>query len=108
MVIANNRKFASALVSLEPDTAAAFAAANGLPNDLAALSQDPKVNAEIKAAIDSLNSKLNRWETIKEFRILPYALDPDLTPDQITPSMKIKRKVVEQKNEALVDSMYTS
>ena len=108
VVIANNRKYASALVSLEPDAVTAFAAANGLSGDLAALSQDPQVNAAISAAIDSLNSKLNRWETIKQFRILPYALDPDLTPDQITPSMKIKRKVVEQKNEALVDSMYPS
>jgi long-chain acyl-CoA synthetase len=107
VVVANDRNFASALIGLDPDAAKAFAEAHGLPNDIATLSQDPTVTAEIQAAIDRLNSKLNRWETIKQFRILPYVLDPEATPDQVTPSMKIKRKAVESFNADLVESMYT-
>ena len=107
VVIANERKYASALVALDPDAAAAFAEANGLPNDVVALSKDPKVQASLQAAFDSLNSKLNKWETIKQFRILPYYMDPEATPDQMTPSQKIKRKAVEAKNADLVESMYS-
>lgn len=107
IVIANDRKFASALVGLDPDAAAKFAEDNGLPSDIAALSQEPKVQEAIQAAFESLNTKLNKWETIKQFRILPYVLDPETTPDQVTPSMKIKRKAVESSNEDLVNSMYS-
>ena len=107
VVIANERNFATALIGLDPDAAKAYAAAHNLSDDIATLSQDASVQNEIQSAIDRLNSKLNRWETIKQFRILPYVLDPELTPDQMTPSQKIKNKVVEQKNAALVESMYS-
>jgi long-chain acyl-CoA synthetase len=107
VVIANERKYASALVGLDPDAAKKFAQDNGLPDDIAALSKDPKVLEHMQAAFDSLNSKLNKWETIKQFRILPYALDPEGTPDQVTPSMKIKRKAVEANNTDLVNAMYS-
>ncbi len=54
--------------------------------------------------MDELNSRLNRWETIKDFRIL----GKDLTVDdgELTPSLKVKRKVVEGHNEELINSMY--
>ncbi len=107
VVIANERKYASALVALDPDAAKAFAEQNGLPNDIPTLSKDPKVIAAIQGAFDSLNSKLNKWETIKQFRVLPYVLDPETTPDEMTPSQKIKRKAVESNNAALVESMYS-
>jgi len=59
----------------------------------------------VQASIDELNGRLNRWETIKDFRIL----DHDLTveADELTPSLKVKRKVVESKYQTLLDSMYT-
>jgi long-chain acyl-CoA synthetase len=107
VVIANERKYASALVALDPDAAKAFAEKNGLSTDIATLSKDPKVIESIQGAFDSLNSKLNKWETIKQFRILPYTLDPESTPDEMTPSQKIKRKAVESKNADLVESMYS-
>ena len=107
VVVANDRKYASALVALDPDAAKAFAEKNGLSTDIATLSKDPKVIESIQGAFDSLNSKLNKWETIKQFRILPYVLDPETTPDEMTPSQKIKRKAVEAKNADLVESMYS-
>jgi long-chain acyl-CoA synthetase len=59
----------------------------------------------VQGYIDELNAKLNRWETIKKFVILPA----DLTIDNgdLTPSMKLKRKVVADKYKAELDSLYS-
>jgi long-chain acyl-CoA synthetase len=108
VVIANERNYASALVGLDPDALAAFAQDHGLTGDHAGLSREPAVHEALQAAVDSLNSKLNRWETIKAFRVLDYVMDPDLTPDEVTPSLKIKRKAVEARNRELVDAMYSA
>ena len=55
--------------------------------------------------VEELNTKLNRWETIKKWEIL----DHDLTIEsgELTPSMKVKRNVVEGNNKALIDSFYS-
>ena len=60
--------------------------------------------ATIQGAIDELNSRLNKWETIKKFEIL----DRDFTVDEgeLTPSLKVKRKVVEQRYKDVLDSLY--
>jgi long-chain acyl-CoA synthetase len=106
VVHANERKFASALITLDPDKAAAWAAAHGKAGaSLADLSKDSELRAEIQSAVDALNAKLNRWETIKKFEIL----DRDFTVEdgELTPSLKVKRKVVEEKNRDILDAMYT-
>ena len=106
VVIAAERNYATALVALDPDAIAAYAQSNGLPGDIESLSSNDQVKADLKSAFERLNATLNRWETIKDFRILNYYLDPESTPDQITPSLKIKRKNVEEENAALVAEMY--
>jgi long-chain acyl-CoA synthetase len=55
--------------------------------------------------VDQLNSKLNRWETIKKFEIL----DHDLTVEsgELTPSLKLKRKVVEENYRNILDGFYS-
>ena len=54
--------------------------------------------------VDELNTRLNRWETIKKWRLL----DHDLTVEsgELTPSMKVKRNVVEDNNKELIESFY--
>ena len=54
--------------------------------------------------VEELNSRLNRWETIKKWKVL----DHDLTIEsgELTPSMKVKRAVVEANNKELLDSFY--
>ncbi|MGB7982894.1 MAG: long-chain fatty acid--CoA ligase [Candidatus Nanopelagicales bacterium] len=106
VVHADNRNFASALVSLDPDALQAFATAHGLSGDFAALSTSPEVRTNIQASIDQLNATLNRWETIKKFTIL----DRDLAEDQgeLTASLKVKRKVVEEHFADAIEQMYTS
>ncbi len=69
------------------------------------IAKDPEMIKEIQASIDELNSKLNKWETIKKFVIL----DRDFTVEEgeLTPSLKVKRKVVEERNRDILDAMYT-
>ncbi len=104
VVHANNRNYATALVSLDPEALTAWAAANNVSGDFAALSQSPEVNAAIQADIDQLNAGLNRWETIKKFTILPRDLSEE--EGELTASLKVKRKVVEEHFQDLLDAMY--
>ena len=104
VVHANNRNFATALVSLDPDALSKFGSEHGLSGDFATMSQAPEVRAAIQSDIDKLNAGLNRWETIKKFTIL----DRDLSEEngELTASLKVKRKVVEDHFADLLDAMY--
>ena len=105
LVHADRRNYATALITLDPDALAQWGRAQGLTaTSYAALTREPAVRRYVQASIEELNGRLNRWETVKDFRIL----DQDLTVEEgeLTPSMKIKRKVVETKYESLLDSMY--
>jgi long-chain acyl-CoA synthetase len=107
LVHADRRNYATALITLDPDALAQWARARGLvASDYATLAADPAVRDYVQASIEELNGRLNRWETIKDFRILDH--DLSVEADELTPSMKVKRKVVEGKYQALLDSMYTS
>jgi long-chain acyl-CoA synthetase len=105
VVHANNRNYATALVSLDPEALKKFAADRGLTGDYATLAGGPEVREVIQADIDTLNAQLNRWETIKKFTVLPR----DLTEDdgELTASLKVKRKVVEEHFADLLDAMYS-
>jgi long-chain acyl-CoA synthetase len=104
VVHANNRNYATGLVSLDPEALQKFADEQGLSGDFAALSQSPEVHARVQADIDTLNSQLNRWETIKKFTILPRDLSEE--EGELTASLKVKRKVVEEHFAAELDKMY--
>jgi long-chain acyl-CoA synthetase len=58
----------------------------------------------VQESIDQINNRVNRWETIKKFEILPR--DLSVEDGELTPSMKVKRKVVERKHAELLDRMY--
>lgn len=105
VVVANERKFASALVALDPDAAKAWAQAHGVGADPESLAANADLQADIQGAFDTLNKNLNHWETIKKFKILPRELTVE--GGELTPSLKVKRKVVEQEFTDLVESMYS-
>lgn len=105
VVVANERKFASALVALDPDAAKAWAQAHGVAADPESLATNADLQTEIQGAFDRLNQNLNHWETIKKFKILPRELTVE--GGELTPSLKVKRKVVEQEFTDLVESMYS-
>jgi long-chain acyl-CoA synthetase len=105
VVLGDGRNYCTALVTLDPDALALWATTNGVAEtDPAALSRHPEVRAVVAAAVEELNSRLARWETIKDFRIL----ERDLTVEtgELTPSMKLKRRVVESRYRDVLDSMY--
>ena len=107
LVHAERRNYASALVALDADALAQWGRARALDvSDFARLAADPAVRTYVDTCIQELNSQLNRWETIKDFRIL----DHDLTveADELTPSLKLKRKVLEARYSSLLDSMYAT
>ncbi|MEO7069793.1 MAG: long-chain fatty acid--CoA ligase [Nostocoides sp.] len=106
VVHGNGRNFVSALVTLDADAIPAWAAANGMAGKpYAEVVSSPEAHAMMQGYIDQLNATLNRWESIKRFTIL----DHDLTVEagELTPSMKLKRKVVSDKFQDLLDAHYT-
>lgn len=106
VVIANSRKFASALVSLDPDAAKAWREEKGLSDtSVEDLATNPEVVATVQESIDAMNSELNHWETIKKFQILPRELT--IEGGELTPSLKVKRDFVEGEFASLVDEMYS-
>jgi long-chain acyl-CoA synthetase len=60
--------------------------------------------ATITADVDELNSRLNKWETIKKFEILDRELSVE--SGELTPSLKVKRKVVEEEYKDTLDALY--
>ena len=107
MVHGDGRNYVTALVTLDPDALTQWATTHGIQEkDPAALARREDVRAVVAAAVKELNAGLNRWETIKEFRILEH----DLTVEagELTPSLKLKRRVVEKRYKDVLDDMYSS
>ncbi|MBZ5735871.1 long-chain fatty acid--CoA ligase [Nocardioides sp. TRM66260-LWL] len=104
MVFGNERNYCVALITIDPDAATAWAAENGVTGDYAAITRDERLRAEIGRYVEELNSKLNRWETIKKWEILDH--DLSIESGELTPSLKVKRNVVEQRNKERIDAFY--
>lgn len=105
IVHGNDRNFCSALITLDPDAVAEWAAHHGMEGkSYSEVVSSPQMHEVIQGQIDELNSKLNRWETIKKFAILDH--DLSIENGEITPSMKVKRTVVEANNKAILDGFY--
>lgn len=105
LVHADRRHHPSALIALDPEALADWAAMKDITGkDYAALTRDPTVHAFVEECVQQLNEGLNRWESVKKFTIL----DQDLTVEDgmLTPSMKLKRRAVEDKYAEVLDSMY--
>ncbi len=105
-VIGDGRKFLSALVVLDPDVAPAWAAQQGIEDtSLEALARDDRTRAEIQKAVDDLNSQVSSVEGVKKVTILPEDWLPG--GDELTPTMKLKRKPVAEKYAAEIEEMYS-
>ncbi len=105
LVHGNDRNFCSALITLDPDAVDEWAANNGMAGkSYAEVVKSPEIHKVIEGQIEELNSKINRWETIKKFAILDH--DLSIENGEITPSMKVKRNVVEANNKAILDGFY--
>ena len=104
--IGDRRPYNVALIVLDPDAATAYANAHGLPDaSAAALAADPDLHATIAAAVESANTHLSRPEQIKRFAVLPADWLPD--SDELTPTLKLKRRTIAHKYATQIDALYT-
>jgi long-chain acyl-CoA synthetase len=104
-VIGDGRPYNTALIVLDTDFAPAWAAQNGVEDaGLAALAHDERMRAAVQAGVDAANAKLARVEGIKKFVLV----EGDWAPggDEVTPTMKLKRKPIATKYASEIDAMY--
>ncbi|GAA2137307.1 long-chain fatty acid--CoA ligase [Kitasatospora kazusensis] len=105
LVIGNNRNFCTALIGLDETVIMPWAASHGLAGKpYAEVVASPQVNELIGGYVKQLNGDLQRWQTIKKFTLLPR--DLDIEHGELTPSLKIKRPVVERTYADAVTGMY--
>ncbi len=105
--IGDRRPYIVALIVLDPDAAAFFAAQNGVGDHSAGvLAGHRAVRAAVGVAVKTANGKLSRVEQIKRFAILPEFWEPG--GDELTPTMKLKRRPVAAKYAGIIESMYAA
>ncbi len=104
VVFGNERNFVVALVTLDPDALADWAKENGVSGDYAEIVASDACEKMVQGYVDELNGRLNRWETIKKWKLLDH--DLSVESGELTPSMKVKRNVVEDNYAKLIDSFY--
>jgi len=105
VVIGEARRFVSALVMIDQDSVAKFAQDRQIPyTDFASLTRAAEVVELIGREIARANDKLARVEQVKEFRILAQLLTAE--DEELTPTMKLKRRVITRKYAELIESMY--
>ncbi|MEU2561099.1 AMP-dependent synthetase/ligase [Streptomyces longispororuber] len=103
MVYGDGRSYLVALLVLDPETAAAWAAARGIEGDPGA---SPEVRAEVARAVEAANARLNRTEQIKRHLLLTEEWGPET--GELTPTLKLRRRVVTAKHRHLIESLYTA
>jgi long-chain acyl-CoA synthetase len=104
-MIGDARKYLTMVLALDAEEAPAWAAANGIEyTDLASFAANPKVEAEIKRIIDEANEHVSRVEQIKQYHVVSDEWTPD--SGEITPSLKLKRRVVLEKYADQIEAMY--
>ena len=104
VVIGDERPYLVALLTLDPEAAARFAAGEGLPADVAALAADSTLKERLTRDIERINDGLARYETIKKFEVLPSDFSVD--GGELTPTLKVKRKVVNHKYGDAIARLY--
>jgi long-chain acyl-CoA synthetase len=106
VVFGNERNFCVALITLDPDAMAGWAEENGMSG--ASYSDIVRSDAVVEMVggyVEELNGKLNRWETIKKWELLDH--DLSVESGELTPSMKVKRNVVEDNYKGKIDAFYS-
>ena len=99
-----DRNFCTALISLDEPTILGWAKEQGIAGSYAEVVAAPRTVELIEGYVKRLNEGLQRWQTIKKFRLLPR--DLDVEHGELTPSLKLKRPVVEREYRPLIDEMY--
>ncbi|MBM7458647.1 AMP-dependent synthetase/ligase [Rhodococcus coprophilus] len=105
-VIGNDRPYIVALLALDPDALPVFAEQNGISGTHEELAQHPVVLSAVEMAVKEANGKLSRVEQIKKYTVLPTIWEP--SGDELTPTMKLKRKPIDAKYAVEIDALYAT
>jgi long-chain acyl-CoA synthetase len=100
----DQRPYPVALVTLDEEEIAGYAAEHGLPADMPSLAREPAVRALVQEALDRANAKYAQVEQVKKFAILDHDLSQET--GELTPTLKVKRGVVNDKYADVLDALY--
>jgi long-chain acyl-CoA synthetase len=100
----DRRPYPVALITLDPEEIVHFAKEHGLSDDPAALAEDPKVHELIQGILDGANKNYAQVEQVKKFVILDHDLSQET--GELTPTLKVKRNVVNEKYADLFEELY--
>jgi long-subunit acyl-CoA synthetase (AMP-forming) len=109
VAIGDGKPYNVALVTLDPDSLPGFLKEAGIdadPSDLSSVAGNEKVLEAVQAEIDKANEQMARVEQIKKFKILPTDWEPG--GDELTPTMKLKRKPISEKYADEIDALYSA
>jgi long-chain acyl-CoA synthetase len=102
----DQRPYPVVLITLDEEEIPIYAREHGLPEDIPSLAGDPTVHALIQGEIDHVNAKYAQVEQVKKFAILDHDLSQ--ASGELTPTLKVKRNVVNERYAELLDSLYAS
>jgi long-chain acyl-CoA synthetase len=101
----DRRPYPVALITLDPEEIVHFAREHGLAENVATLARDPQVNELIQGVLDAVNERYAQVEQIKRFVLLDHDLSQET--GELTPTLKVKRNVVNEKYADLFEQLYT-
>jgi long-subunit acyl-CoA synthetase (AMP-forming) len=104
VAIGDARAYVTALIVLDPDAVAAWAARRGLDPSAAAAAAHPEVAAAVAAGVAAANLRLSRVEQVKRFRILPEFWAPG--GEELTPTMKLRRRRIAEGYAGQIEELY--
>jgi long-chain acyl-CoA synthetase len=105
VAIGDGLKFISVLLVLDPQVAPAWAKARGISaTSMGELAEHPSVVDEVRRALTQANTHISRVEQFKRFTILPTEWSPE--SEELTPTMKLKRRVIHSKYQPQIEAMY--
>jgi long-chain acyl-CoA synthetase len=104
LVVGDRRPYIVALITLDEPEIRAWAADQGLDGDLAALAQDESVTKLVQEVVEGVNGERSRFEQIKRFAVLPR--DFSAEHDEVTPTLKLRRRTCEQHFADEIERLY--
>jgi long-chain acyl-CoA synthetase len=107
LVVGDQKPFVGALITIDPESLPTWLEKNGRPADteLADILDDPDLRAEVQSAVDDANKAVSKAESIRKFTILPD--DWTEAGGQLTPSLKLKRNVVQKEAAEQIEALYS-
>ena len=104
LVIGDKRPYVAALLTLDPAEIGRWAAEHGIEGDTATLANDERVRELLQGTVDEANLERSRFEQVKRFAILPR--DFTMEEGEVTPTLKLRRRAVQDHFAAEIDALY--